>query len=50
MIDYILGAVIVGILFLAIRKLVKDNRQAKENGTCSTCVGCPHANKCSSSK
>lgn len=50
MIDYVLGVIIVGILFLAIRKLVKDSRQAKKNGTCSSCVGCPHAGKCSSSK
>jgi hypothetical protein len=48
MIDYVLSAIIVGILFFAIRKIVKDNRRAKENGTCATCVGCPHASKCSS--
>lgn len=39
MINYILGALILTSLFLAVRKLIKDTKRGK-------CTGCPFRDNC----
>lgn len=42
LINIIVGAVIVGIIALAVYKVVKDKKAGAK------CVGCPYAGKCTS--